>query len=200
MFGVLMRMLRRLSASYHGVRGRIAYRMGSLESARRHFERVLALGGDEFLAYVHFGRIALGEGDFAGYRREMGNARGCDPDRFARMQPAADGLESRIVGSPFEEAGERATWRSVRPGNQGIARRAPVHSAELPTESDDGQRQGPVFELPQMDLGPRPPAARGSRDDFCTSQERERFRQLPPIARSELGQTDVDDLARRLGS
>lgn len=203
MLGVLARFLRRLHAAYHGLRGRIAYRIGRPAAARQHFERALSLGGDDFAAYVHLGRIALGEGDFAGYRREMGNARAADPDRFARLRPAADGLDPRHAGSPFEETGERATWRSVRPGGHGITRRTPVRSAEVPTENaEDPTRTGPLFELPQMDLTDfRPSSARrAQRDDFCTSQERERFRQMPPIATGDVRAADVDEIARRFGS
>jgi len=203
MFGVLARLLRRLAAAYFGLRGRLAYRLGRGARARQHFERVLSLGGDEFSAYVHLGRIALGEGDFAGYRREMGNARACDPERFARLRPAADGLEPRAAGTPFEEAGERATWRSVRPGNQGIPRRTPVRSAEVPTETgDEALPKSPLFELPQTDLGQyrRSAARRADHDDFCTNQERERFRRMPPIRGHDVQGADIDELARRFGS
>ncbi len=202
MFGVLARFVRRLTASFFCLRGQLAYRMGRSVSARRHFERVLSLGGDEFTAYVHLGRIALGDGDFAGYRREMNNARACDPERFARLRPAADGLDPRNVGTPCEETGERATWRSVRQGTQGSNRRTPVRSAEVPTENADEMRQGPLFELPQMDLTDFRPSAKrqGGRDDFCTKQERDRFRPMPPIATDEVRSVDVDELARRFGA
>ncbi|MGE3174292.1 MAG: hypothetical protein AB7O97_16810 [Planctomycetota bacterium] len=195
------RFLRRLLAVHCELWGRLAFRLGRRAHARRQFERVLRLGGDEFTAYVHLGRIALGEGDFAGYRREMGNARACDPERFARLRPAADGIETRAAGTPFEETGERATWRSVRPGGPGMTRRTPVRSAELPTENlDDSQRHGPLFELP-LGLGeyteqPRP---RMLRDDFCSNTERERFRRLPPIRGEDVRAADFDELARRLG-
>ena len=78
MLALLHRVLRRIKALHHGLHGRLAWRCGSAARARYHFERVLALGGCNFSAYVHLGRIALGEGDYAGYRRELGNARACD--------------------------------------------------------------------------------------------------------------------------
>ncbi len=214
MYAVMARLLRRLSAAYHGLRGRLAFRLGRVAGARDHFERVLALGGDEFTAYVHLGRIALGEGDFAGYRREMANARAADPERFSRLRKTTDGFEPRTAGTPFEETGERATWRSVRPGNQGIPRRTPVRSAEVPTEGlDDALCQGPLFELP-TDLGNETAADSGKdgsdyrarsmraedRDDFCTQRERERFRRLPPIRSDDVRTANLDDLLRKFGS
>lgn len=222
MLAVLARFARRLSAAYHSACGRILWRLRAPRRARHHFERVLALGGNEFAAYVHLARIALGDGDYAGYRREMSNARGCDPERFARLRIPTAGLEPRVAGTPFEETGERATWRSVRPGN-GLARRPAVRSAELPTDLED-QRFG------QSDTGfdaldgtfdsaffgglgddaareERLDEFRNSlggfrhqrRDDFNSSVERERFRRLPPIEQDEVRDTDVDDLIRRLG-
>ena len=203
MFLVLGRFLKRLVAAYAGLRGRFSFRLGRHAAARRHFERALRLGGDDFSAYVHLGRIALGEGDLAGYRREMGNARACDPERFQRLRPTIDGIDQRTAGTAFEEAGERATWRSVRPGAPGIPRRTPVRSAELPTENqDDAQRSGPVFELPHMGLGEYAAEAqrRSRRDDFCSSTERERFGRLPPIRRDDVHGADFDEILRRFGS
>jgi hypothetical protein len=201
MFQFLGRILKRLVAGQASLRGRFAFRLGRHAAARRHFERSLRLGGDEFVAYVHLGRIALGEGDLAGYRREMSNARASDPERFQRLGPTIDGIEQRS-GAAFKEAGERATWRSVRPGAPGIPRRTPVRSAELPTENqDDAQRSGPVFELPQMGLGEYAAEMRRTRrDDFCSSAERERFLRLPPIRRDDVRAADFDELVRRFGS
>jgi hypothetical protein len=203
MLQVLGRLLKRLLAGWASLRGRFAFRLGRHAAARRHFERALRLGGDEFVAYVHLGRIALGEGDLAGYRREMSNARSSDPERFQRLRPTIDGIDQRSPGTAFEEAGERATWRSVRPGAPGIPRRAPVRSAELPTENqDDAHRSGPVFELPHMGLGEYAAEAhrRSRRDDFCSNAERERFGRLPPIRRDDLRSADFDDILRRFGS
>ena len=210
MLHAMARMLRRLRAIRHVFCGWVAYRCGRPASARRHFERVLCLGGDEFTAYVHLGRISLGEGDYAGYRREMNNARACDPQRFARMRPEFAGLEPRSAGTPQEEAGERATWRSVRPGGQGFVRRAAVRSAELPTELGEPRTADP-FDLSFLD------AARGSSDgmdlprfgelrsrgsdgcdDFSSAVERARFQKLPPIAADEVRGIDLDELGRRL--
>ncbi len=200
MLAFLARLAKRLAACGSGLMGVVAFRLGRQETARRAFERVLHLGGDEFTAYVHLGRIALGNGDFAGYRREMNNARNIDPERFARMRPGPDGIEARFVGSPFEETGERATWRSVRPGSQGMARRSTVRSAEMPTESsDDLLMFGPIYEIPQMEVGDPAPRARDGRDDFLSTTERDRFRNLPPLRRDDVRTADFDELARKLG-
>lgn len=202
MLGVMARFLRRCASVYHGLRGRLAWRLGFTGSARHHFERVLGLGGDEFTAYVHLGRIALGEGDYAGYRREMSNARATDPERYARLRMPTEGLEPRAAGTPFEETGERATWRSVRPGGHGF-RRPAIRSAEVPTEFDDQPRPGQQFDLPFMSLEDLEERGAGvprhRRDDFGSTTERERFRRLPPIRRDEIVAADLDEIARRLG-
>jgi hypothetical protein len=203
MLGVLARFLRRLGAACHAFCGRLAARCHRPARARWHFERVLSLGGDEFSAYLQLGRLALAEGDYAGYRREMGNARAIDPERFARLLQPIDGLEPRAAGTQFEEAAERATWRSVRQGQH--PRRSAVRSAELPAEGADDQAQrGPAFELTHLE----PPVDGleecrdlrqvGLHDDFASNAERDRFRRLPPIRRDDVRRADVDDLARRL--
>jgi hypothetical protein len=198
MLGVVGRLARRLAAAFHTVCGRIAFRCGGTACARRHFERVLSLGGDEFTSFVHLGRIALRDGDFAGYRREMANARACDPERYARLRPTVEGLEPRLPGTPFDETGERATWRSVRPtGN--ILRRTAVHSAEIPLE---GLQPDAVDEMQHLhaeahetDLAGREPARC---DDFSSAAERDRFRARPPIRREDVSAADLDELLRRL--
>ena len=208
MLGVLARFLRRSAAACHALQGRLAWRCGFARRARHHFERALALGGSEFIAYVHLGRIALGEGDFAGYRREMSNARACDPDRFAKLAIPTEGLQPRTSGNPSEETGERATWRSVRPQGP-YPRRPAVRSAELPTDlsSDDmrlGQLDSSLFGLDEGaldDSGAEDSVAsprRSRRDDFESTDERQRFAELPPIRHADLEDLDLDELSRRL--
>ncbi len=201
MLSLLARLAKRTVACGSCLIGWVAFRLGRHEVARRSFERVLDYGGDEFSAYIHLGRIALGQGDFAGYRREMNNARNVDPERFAKLLPGVD-AEPRLLGSPFEETGERATWRSVRQGPQGYARRSTVRSVELPTESnDDSLLYGPVYEIPQMEVGERSPRpVFDINDDFLTATERARFRNLPPLRRDDVRTADFDELARRLSS
>jgi len=198
MLALLHRVLRRIKALHHGLHGRLAWRCGSAARARYHFERVLALGGCNFSAYVHLGRIALGEGDYAGYRRELGNARACDPDRFTRLRIPTWGLEQRTAGTPFEETAKRATWRSVRSGC-GPSRRPTVHSAELPTDlgvdNVNSTLSQQLEDLVQSldDPGPQD----WHRDDFCSPVERARFRHLPPIDSDEVQHADIDEIMRR---
>lgn len=116
-------LLRRTLATWHGLGGRILFRIGCAAAARRHFERVLHLRGDDFAAYVHLGRLAYSLGDYAGWRREFEHARRTDPSRFLRLRMPFELFEPRAAGTPFDEASERATWRAVRPGSPGSIRR-----------------------------------------------------------------------------
>ena len=201
MLPLLSRPMRRIQAIYHSICGRIAWRCRRTDSARHHFERALMMGGYAFSAYLYLGRIALSEGDYAGYRREMGNARACDPDRFTRLRLPTEGLEPRTAGTPFEETAQRATWRSARSGNN-QTRRPTVRSAELPTDfSADNVHptlDAQIDELVQfidsesLELQEKPRT-----DDFNSWTERERFRHLPPIDKDAIRQVDIDDIVRK---
>ena len=202
MLSLLARPLRRIQAFYHALRGRIAWRCRRPLNARHHFERVLILGGSAFSAYLYLGRIALSEGDYAGYRREMGNARACDPDRFTRLRLPTEGLEPRTAGTPFEETMQRATWRSVRNGNN-QTRRPTVRSAELPTDFNPDNVQptlsSSLDELIQfVDNENLELQEERQTDDFNSWTERERFRHLPPIDQEAVRQADIDEITRRL--
>jgi hypothetical protein len=205
MFDVMGRFARRLAAACHSLCGRLAARLHRPARARRHFERVLSLGGDEFVAYLNLGRLSLAEGNYAAYRREMANARAADPERFGRLQPPIDGLDPRAAGTPFGGTGERATWRSVRASGT-PTRRTAVRSAELPSEQQDEAPPSSVgFELPYPDSVETNHSCRGAhaadrRDDFVSNAERARFRRLPPIRVDEVRRADLDGLADRLSS
>jgi hypothetical protein len=81
-----------------------------------------------------------------------------------------------------------------------MARRSTVRSAEMPTESsDDLLMFGPIYEIPQMEVGDPAPRARDGRDDFLSTTERDRFRNLPPLRRDDVRTADFDELARKLG-
>ncbi|MSR38412.1 MAG: hypothetical protein EXS02_06200 [Planctomycetes bacterium] len=194
MSGAFDRVARHLLAIIHTSIGWLAFHLGGTVAARLCFERVLSLGSCEFVAYVHLGRIALGDGDYAGYRREMANARAADPERFRRLNPRVDGLEPRFDGTPFDETGERATWRSVRP-SASFLRRTAVHSVELPIDSlltdalNELQRHAENFATSKT-----PPP----RDDFSSADERARFREQPPIGNDEVRLANLEDLSRRL--
>ena len=207
MLSLVARTLRRIQALYHSLSGRLAWRCRRTSNARHHFERVLILGGSAFSAYLYLARIALSEGDYAGYRREMGNARACDPDRFTRLRLPTEGLEPRTAGTPFEETMQRATWRSARYGNN-QTRRPTVRSAELPTDfnpdnafgADNAQPSigSPLDELIQfVDSDHLELQEDRQTDDFNSWTERERFRHLPPIDEDAIRQVDIDEITRR---
>ena len=113
------RFLRSLAAHYNSVCGWAAYRLGWTTTARRHYERVLVLRGADFGAYVHLGRISFSLGDYAGWRREFEHARRADPRRFAKLRHPFELFEPRLAGTDFDETGERATWRTLRPFGNG---------------------------------------------------------------------------------
>jgi hypothetical protein len=56
--GPVGRFLRSAVAVLHSVCGWLAFRIGWAAEARRRYERVLALRGDDFSAYVHLGRLS----------------------------------------------------------------------------------------------------------------------------------------------
>jgi hypothetical protein len=179
------------AAIWHAGWGRVWFRLGSMDRARRRFERVLELRGDAFFAYVHLGRIACIQGDFAGWRREMEHARRTDPERFSRLSHPFDLFEPPPPGTPFEEAGERATWRAMRWPGPG-SRRGPLRAIGL-------RGRGELMaSAPQGQAGRHGPRTRPGLDDCGSDSERNRFQRLGPIPREELQTADLDDLCRRL--
>lgn len=179
-------------AAWHGLAGRLWFRLGRTARARRHFERILDLRGEQFTAYVFLGRIAYGIGDYAGWRREFEHARRTDPERFARLRHPFELFEPRAAGTLFDEAGERATWRAMRlPSSRG--RRAPVRSIEYPLDAPGGSLGSADYSI-----GPATEPSAHPMDDFLTEAERSRFRARPPITGGELHRADLDDLCRRL--
>lgn len=122
--GIVDRIWHRLQATLHGACGRLWFRMHRPVRARRHFERVLLLRGEDFATYVYLGRIAFACGDYAGWRRELRHAHHTNPERFARldfgaMNLGASGLRPRLAGTgvdarllPFDvdDTAGRATW------------------------------------------------------------------------------------------
>jgi hypothetical protein len=182
LFRPLFRLLRGLA---HGMAGRAWFRMGKVARARYHFERVLALRGDDFNAYIYLGRLAYCCGDYAAWRREYEHARRTCPDRFARLKHPFEPLEPRAGRALLEETGERATWRAVRlaPSKTGAD---PSHWRSHAEDSTSG--------LESLD----PLTGTWSHDDFTTEFEREKFRVLEPISADEIAATDVDKLAKKL--
>jgi hypothetical protein len=196
------RLLQAMKARLHSLCGWMLFRVGCRASARAHYERVLQLRGDDFAAYVHLGRIAFSVGDYAGWRREFEHARRADPERFARLRHTFELFEPRLAGINFDDTGERATWRSLRPFAPGSGKRA----SGMRGESSEGAPQGgspaagPPADAASLDAGLElPPDHTELRGDDCSSEtERERLRRLGPIGQRELRACDLDELSRRL--
>ena len=108
-------LIQHLRAIAHGLAGRIWFRLGRAGRATHHFERVLAVRGDDFGAYVYLGRLAFSSGDYTGWRREYEHARRVCPERFDRLRHPFDPIEPSTADSLLVEAGARATWRAVGP-------------------------------------------------------------------------------------
>lgn len=205
----LVWLLRAMVASVHSLLGRLAYRLGRRHAARRQFERVLLLRGADFRAYVALGRIAFDLGDYATWRRELEHARRLDPRRFARLHHPLELYEPRLAGTTFDRLdvdttgfdGMRATWRTGRPNGP---RLSPSPDPLDPLARDtlaDVSAANPSPAPPQPPSSrrsplpsPRPPVG----DDCSSAAERERFRELGPIAADELRGCDLDELLRRL--
>ncbi|MBL8753164.1 MAG: hypothetical protein JNK15_07670 [Planctomycetes bacterium] len=198
-------LLSQLVARLHGLLGWVAYRLGCRARARRHWERVLALRGADFRAYVHLGRIAFDIGDYAGWRRELEHARRLDPERFSRLRHPLELFEPRLAGTQFDRetqgqidfdgTGTRATWRSLRPTAGGKGQ----------TQPNDSLDAGLDALLPGLDTGKDAAEDRRgfgdgfeSCDDCATASERQRFRTLGPIQSAEIAHCDLDELLRKL--
>ena len=191
------RLLQALKASLHSLCGWMLFRIGCRAAARAHYERVLQLRGDDFAAYVHLGRIAFSVGDYAGWRREFEHARRADPGRFARLRHTFELFEPRLAGTNFDDTGERAMWRSLRPFGPGAGKRSTLRG-----ESSEGAPPGggPPADAASLDAGLEvPPEHAELRGDDCSSEtERERLRRLGPIGARELRACDLDELTRKL--
>jgi len=173
--------LSRLRGALHGLLGRICFRLGSVGRARRHFERVLELRGDNFTAYLYLSRLAYTVGDYAGWRRELEHARRTSPERFAQQKFPFELFEPLAAGTILEETGERATWRAMR-----------VSSVGRPGEGEMLGERG-LSACPDGSL-------RRYGDDFCSDHEREKFSTLPPIDSADIAGADMDRLLKDLSS
>lgn len=178
MVDLFERVIRSGRTFWHRMTGRVCFRLRRPEAARRHFEQVLLLKGDDFVAYFYLARLAFAAGDNVGYHRELAHAKRTSPERMAKIRylfdyfeptPADDGL--------FEETGERATWKSFRMSSVGGADRVP------------GERG--LSSCPEGDL-------RRYGDDFSSPQERERFADLPPILSEDVALVDLNQLSDAL--
>lgn len=169
--------LHHLAASYHRGAGRIFYWLGRGHRARRHFEQVLLLRGDDFAAYLYLGKLAYYSGDLAGCQREFRYARRTNPERYAQLEHPLELLDA-AQGSMQAETGERATWRAFRLSSVGGS-------------EDEAMCDRGISGCPGGDL-------RRYGDDFSSADERRRFTNLPPISFADVQRVDIDELSRAL--
>lgn len=215
--GLVGRILHRLHALGHSLCGWLCFRAGLRLNARKHYERVLQIRGDDFGAYMQLGRIAFSVGDYTRWRRELEQARRVDPRAFAAQSSVFEGLGLRLAGTPhasesigsdvagsatFGHPGKRATWRSgTAPDDvpQELSSQAGADRADAADAAD--AEMGRHGAGSRRRLGREPDLradALFTGDDCCSAQERQRLQNLGPIRRPEIASCDFDDLSRRL--
>ncbi len=86
------RLLHRVLAAIHLVRGRSLYRGGQFARASDHVQQCLAYGGPSFSAHLLLGKIFMRLSRFDRARREFALARYLDPYRFATEDLPEDAL------------------------------------------------------------------------------------------------------------
>jgi len=170
--------VRPLAAFWHKIAGKMWFRLGRAERSRRHFERVLMLRGDDFTAYLFLASIAYRSRDYAGWRRELAHAERTAPQRYSQLKFPFELFEPPQDDRLFEEAGERATWRSFRLSSVGG------------TPPFDSQNEGVqrVSSCPEGRL-------RRYGDDFSSAAERQRFAEMPAIQPEDLENLNIDRLS-----
>ncbi len=175
MVDLFARVIRSTRTIWHRMGGRVCFRLRRAAAARRHFEQVLLLKGDDFVAYFYLARLAFAAGDNISYHRELAHATRTSPTRMAKIRylfdyfeptPADDGL--------FGETGERATWKAFRMSSVVGADRVPGERSPSSCPGGDLRRYG---------------------DDFSSPQERERFADLPAIPPEDVARVDLDQLS-----
>lgn len=170
-----------VAAIWHKIAGRACFRLGRTDRARRHFEKVLMLRGDDFTAYLYLASLAYSSRDYAGWRRELAHAQRTSPKRYSQLKFPFELFEPPLDAGLFEEAGERATWRSFRLTSVGGTPES--SSQNLGTRGISSCPDGNL-----MRFG----------DDFSSTQERRKFADLPAISVQELEDIDLDQLSQAL--
>jgi hypothetical protein len=165
-----------LSGWLHRALGWCLFRLGANEAARRRYEAVLRLRGEDFTSSVRLAQIAYRLGDYAAWQRECAQARRVDPIRYAQL------------GHPFElydgRGDDERDRRGPRPGEPTRATGGRTAEAEV---GSDTERSGHVTRA--VGLGS---------DDCVSDEERQRFARLGPIRPEQLAAVDLDDLVQRL--
>src|SRR5690606_29672001 len=111
---------RRLTVVLHRAVGACLFHAGAHEYARRHFERILEVEGDDFGAYVHLALVAYRLGDYGSWQRECGHARRTDPLRYARLRHPFELFEGRTAAAgPGPGPRWRRAFRVSRVGSGG---------------------------------------------------------------------------------
>jgi hypothetical protein len=179
---------RRVAVAWHRLAGWTCFRFRALERARRHFERVIALVGEDFRALVWLGRIAHKLHDYGGWKRAFARARRCDPARYQQLKHPFElfdtrgGDELEALDTVFDPAAVPLIPRPLA-GDDGD-----------PERGGDGRRGTAARLRAALDGG----SAAAVADDFVSESERARFRGLAPIEPGTAKQVDLDELARRL--
>lgn len=164
-----------LAGLLHRALGWCFLRLGANEGARRRYEAVLRLRGEDFGAHVRLAQIAYRLGDYASWQRECVQARRIDPLRYAQL------------GHPFElHDGRDLEGRAPRADRAAEAGR-PATGRAASAEAGHG-----------ADLAGRLAGVVGIGGDDCGSvEERQRFQNLGPIRPEQIASVDLDELIQR---
>ena len=175
----LLRPIRSLVTIWHRMAGRLYFRLNSPERARRHFEHVLRLSGDDFVAYFYLARLAYSAGDTEGYESELARAKRASPERMRKIRYLFDYFEpTSAEQGAAEEPEERNTWAIRMSSVSGLD--------SLPAQANSRRERG-VNSCPEGEL-------RFYGDDFSSPEERTHFSKLPPITTEEISEVDWDTL------
>ena len=171
----LLRPIRTIVTFWHRMAGRMYFRLKCPERARRHFEQVLILNGDDFVSYFYLARLAYSDGDTAGYESELARAKRTSPERMKKIRYLFDYFEPTAAKPPTSEESEgRTTWAIRMSSVRGLdSLPAPVNSPR-----ERGMHSCPEGELHYYG------------DDFSSPEERSRFSKLPPITTEEISEVD----------
>lgn len=153
--------------------------LGRTDGARDLLERVVVLRPSCFRAHFLLGRIAFDDGRHAEAIQEFAICHRLDPDRFLRLP-----LPAVLV--------DEVTTRSLAFPDSPMFDLPPAEAGPLPGEWDDLIDEESWDD--QLDLPDGVPPG----TDFIDADEYRRFRELPAIRATDLGDVDIDLLLARL--